>query len=162
MTSELQEIRRSVCAKAKLTNQSITAALLTKEVSYGSIVAHPDGYVDYSKLEGIDFDLIVKPFGVKGIVISLREFAINALNQHHGIQAIERFGWERTGTRDFDADGVSKEFSIGQVTAISLFQASLPPPIVALSKDLQGSCEVKCVGRSSLGWWDVRAVIGQR
>jgi cytochrome c peroxidase len=70
---------------------------------------------------------VVKPFGAKGVAISLREFTIAALNQHHGIQAVERFGWERTGRRDFDEDGVIDEFSAGQVSALTLFQALLPP-----------------------------------
>jgi hypothetical protein len=89
---------------------------------------YPNGYIDYRKLEGIDYDLIVKPFGIKGIIISLREFAVGALNHHHGIQAIERFGWERTGIEDFDRDSIVNEFSLGQVSALTLFQANLPPP----------------------------------
>ena len=91
-------------------------------------------------VEGVDYDLVVRPFGVKGIAASLREFTIAALNQHHGIQAIERFGWERTGVRDFDGDGVEEEFTIGQMTAIVLFQAALkvPPTSSAIRKHAAG------------------------
>lgn len=133
MTDELQAIRSRAVTEAKRTGSKIAVHLQTKGVSFGSIDAHPDGYIDYRAVQGIDYDLVIKPFGIKGIVISLREFSINALNQHHGIQPIERFGWERTGTTDFDQDGVANEFSIGQVTAMSLFQASLPPPQQAWS-----------------------------
>jgi len=39
--------------------------------------------------EGIDHDLIVKPFHQAGKVISLREFSDNAMNHHHGMQAAQ-------------------------------------------------------------------------
>jgi CxxC motif-containing protein (DUF1111 family) len=112
----------------------MSAQLLTKGVSFGEIVAAPDGVIDMTKLVGIDYDLVVRPFGVKGVAASIREFSIAALNQHHGIQAIERFGWERTGVRDFDGDGVEQEFSIGQLTALVVFQANLPAPRQVLSR----------------------------
>lgn len=128
MTADLSEIRSRGTIEARKSNAQITVPLRTKGVSFGSILIYPNGYIDYAELEGIDYDLVVKPFGVKGIIISLREFAVGALNHHHGIQATERFGWERTGLDDFDGDGVVDEFSLGQVTALTLFQAHLPPP----------------------------------
>src|SRR6266849_1299669 len=33
-----------------------------------------------------------------------------------------------TGVRDFDEDGVETEFTVGQVSALTVYQASLPPP----------------------------------
>ncbi len=39
----------------------------------------------------------------------------------HGIQAIERFGWERTGIEDFDSDCIENEMSIGNLTALIIF-----------------------------------------
>lgn len=135
MTEELHRIRDQALVQAAQEHRETAASLRTKGVEYGQLVAYPDGYVDYRNVEGIDYDLVVKPFGIKGIIISLREFAIAALNQHHGIQAVERFGWERTGTKDFDVDGVENEFSFGQVTAMVLFQAALPPPPQAWSRD---------------------------
>ena len=38
------------------------------------------------------------------------------------------FGEARTGFKDFDGDGVESEFSTGQTTALTLWQASLPAP----------------------------------
>ena len=55
-----------------------------------------DAY-DTHEIVGVNSDLVIKPFGVKGVAVSLREFTSFALNQHHGIQANERFGWARTG-----------------------------------------------------------------
>jgi hypothetical protein len=37
-----------------------------------------------------------------------------------------RAGW--TGVRDFDDDRVENEFTVGQMTALTVYQASLPPP----------------------------------
>lgn len=128
MTEELQEQRNTALAKARAEGKPVVAQLMSKAASFGSLTIYPDGYINYEQLEGIDYDLIVRPFGVKGVAASIREFTTFALNQHHGIQAIERFGWERTGVSDFDGDGHPIEFTIGQVTALVLFQAALPIP----------------------------------
>jgi hypothetical protein len=127
MTAELRQQREAARRAARAGSTPVEKELQSKGVQFGSITARPDGTVDQSQLGGIDHDLVVKPFGVKGVAISLREFTIAALNQHHGIQAVERFGWERTGRRDFDEDGVIDEFSAGQLSALTLFQALLPP-----------------------------------
>jgi len=119
MTAVLRSQRSAGLLTAKRNNTAEVVELKAKGISFGSIEIHPNGYINHSNLEGVDYDLIIKPFGIKGVSISLREFTIAALNQHHGIQALERFGWERTGRRDFDEDGVEIEFTIGQLTAIA-------------------------------------------
>jgi CxxC motif-containing protein (DUF1111 family) len=101
------------------------------------IEAHPDESLDLQRVEGIDQDLIVKPFNQKGTVTSLREFTINALNLHHGVQADERFGVRQTGSDDFDQDGIPREFTDGDVTALTLFQATLSSPGVCLPVDAE-------------------------
>lgn len=135
MTQELHKLRAKALEEAKELGKNIRIDLSVKGVNFGSISARPNGTLDFRELEGIDYDLVVRPFGVKGVAASLREFTIAALNQHHGIQAIERFGWERTGRRDFDLDGVEVEFSIGQLTALVAFQAQLASPKPRFSKD---------------------------
>ena len=137
MTGDLRRQRERAREIAKDTGHDVKVILKSKGVSFGSIVVHPNGTFDVSKLQGIDYDLIVRPFGVKGVAASLREFSIAALNQHHGIQATERFGWDRTGLRDFDLDGVESEFSIGQLTALVAFQASLEAPKQVFSSNLK-------------------------
>ncbi len=127
MTQELRAQRDRGLRTTVAQSRSTAVVLSAKGISFGEMIVRPDGTFDQSGIQGIDHDLVVKPFGVKGVAVSLREFTIGALNQHHGIQADERFGWERTGVLDFDDDGVEHEFSIGQVTALTLFQASLPP-----------------------------------
>jgi hypothetical protein len=128
MTVDLQRQRDAAIASSRRQGGRVSVALSAKSTQFGRITAHPDGYVDYAELEGVDYTLIVRPFGVKGVAASLREFTTFALNQHHGIQALERFGWERTGVHDFDRDGHTVEFSVGQVSALVLFQATLPVP----------------------------------
>lgn len=130
ISEELRRLRLQALLQAKQEKRIVERSLSAKGISFGSMQAHPDGYADYRNLEGIDNDLVVKPFGVKGIAISIREFSIAALNHHHGIQAIERYGWDRTGREDFDGDGVKEEFTPGQLSALVLFQASLPAPRV--------------------------------
>jgi len=128
MTHDLLSLRDKGLSRARRDGVDRTVLLRTKGIDFGFLVARPDGSYDTSGVRGVDADLIVKPFGWRGQAVSLRDFTIHALNQHHGIQAIERFGWERTGRLDFDDDGVEVELTIGQTSALALFLAALPPP----------------------------------
>lgn len=130
MTAELHGQRSAALKQGRETHQDVTVKLASKGVSYGSLTAKPDGVVDVSRLEGIDTDLVVRPFSQKGVFTSLRQFTVNALNQHHGIEAVERFGVRWTGTDDFDGDGKPDEIGDGDVSAMTLWQATLAPPTV--------------------------------
>lgn len=129
MTEELQRIKNQALIDAVRQNTEIKVRLVTKQTDFGYLIAYPDGTYDSSGVRGVDADLVIKPFGTKGVGVSLREFTNFALNQHHGIQSEERFGWARTGITDFDHDGIANEFSIGQMSALVLYQASLPAPV---------------------------------
>jgi hypothetical protein len=124
VTADLQEIRQQAIHQAASTGQNATLPLRSKGISFGQITARPDGTTDNHAIEGVDADLIIKPFHQKGVVISLRQFSINAYNAHHGMQAAERFG----DNVDFDKDGVVNELTRGDITAATLFQASLEVP----------------------------------
>ncbi|MFD1697146.1 di-heme oxidoredictase family protein [Roseibium aestuarii] len=128
MTADLRAQRHDVVTEARKSGAAVTRKLETKGVSFGEITAEPDGRVDVSKLDGIDSDLTLRPFGQKGVFGSLRQFSVNALNQHSGIQPVERFGAAWTGTNDFDGDAIADELSVGQVSALVAFQATLPAP----------------------------------
>jgi CxxC motif-containing protein (DUF1111 family) len=67
---------------------------------------------------------VVRPFHQQSQVVSIREFTNNAMNHHHGIQTTERFGKDT----DPDGDGVKNEMSRADVTAASVFQATLAVP----------------------------------
>ncbi|MEJ8476748.1 di-heme oxidoredictase family protein [Roseibium algae] len=128
MTAALRAQRSQVLADARNTGAQATIALNAKGVSFGTLTASPDGTLDISALDGIDDDLTVRPFGQKGVFASLRQFTVNALNHHHGLQATERFGALWTGTNDFDGDKVTNEVGPGQVSALVAWQATLPAP----------------------------------
>ncbi len=128
MTAELQAQRDAALANARADATAQVAVLHAKGVSFGRVTAHPDGSLDISEIEGVDPDLVLRPFSQKGVFGSLRQFSVNALNAHHGIQAVERFGALWTGTDDFDGDGFANEIGAGDVSALVAFQATLPVP----------------------------------
>jgi hypothetical protein len=130
MSAELARQRTEALNQAKASNASVRIQLVTKGVDFGYLTAHPDGIVDTREIDGIDTDLIIKPFTQKGVITSLRQFTINALNHHHGMQADERFGARWTGSDDFDEDKHLGEISSGDVSALVLWQASLAPPTI--------------------------------
>jgi len=136
MTSDLQAIRNAIGA-----GQS--ARLVTKGVSFGVLARRPDGTWDTSKVEGLPPSSLLSPDAATpptlilcalhqaGNVISLRQFTNNAYNHHHGIQAEERFG---VGV-DADGDGFVNELTRADVTAATVFQATLPVPVQILPND---------------------------
>ena len=131
MTVELQAIRADAAAQAQAGGAPVTLALATKGVSFGALTANPDGTFDTSAVEGVDANLVVKPFHQKGVVVSLREFTNNAMNHHHGMQATERFG----PSTDPDQDGKTDELTVGDITATAIYQAMLPVPGRVLPAD---------------------------
>ena len=130
MTQDLHKLRKMALVNARKSGEAQTIKLITKGVNFGQLTATSDGLVDLSQISGIDTDLVIRPFSQKGVMTSLRQFTINALNDHHGMQAVERFGQRWTGEDDFDGDGVSDEISAGDVSALVAFQAMLAPPAI--------------------------------
>ena len=94
---------------------------------------------------GVDADLVVKPFHQAGKVISLREFSTNAMNHHHGMQAEERFDLNpaKGFDPDYDNDGYERELTIGDQTAISIWQAQLSTPTQVMPKDKDARKQVE-------------------
>ncbi|MBK9265192.1 MAG: hypothetical protein IPM54_36100 [Polyangiaceae bacterium] len=137
MTAELVEARTAMLAKAKASGKPVRDKLVAKGVSFGEIEARPDGSTDGTKLEGIDADLVVKPFGWKGRFASIRDIVEEELLIHHGMQSTfvvahgspDRIG--PFGGTDPDGDGVTSEITEGQVTALTLFVAMQEVPIAS-------------------------------
>jgi cytochrome c peroxidase len=130
MSAELIALREEAATAAADSGAAATRDLVAKGVDFGRISVLPDGRVDPSEIAGVDWDLIVKPFHQKGAVVSLREFTNNAMNHHHGMQSVERFG----AGSDPDQDGVRDELTVGDITAATVFQAALPAPVQAHAK----------------------------
>ena len=149
MTVDLEGIVTNAREEAKGTGSPVSRDLLTKGVSFGRITARPDGTLDTSQVEGVDDDLVIKPFMQKGVVVSLREFAVKAMNQHFGMQASENFG----DGLDADRDGVIDELSRGDLTALVIFQATLPVPgqLLPAHAEAQAAVERGRVMFSTLG-----------
>lgn len=129
MSAELQSLRDTALQTARQDQQTVVQPLLSKGVEFGELHAYPDGRVDTSHVSGIDDDLTIRPYSHKGVMTSLRQFTINALNHHHGIQAEERFGARWTHEEDFDEDGFAHEMTEIDVSALVAWQATLEPPI---------------------------------
>ena len=125
MTAELHASRDRALAEAANSGQPVAVELSAKGIAFGSITCHPDGSIDASRVEGVDEDLIVRPFSQKGAVVSLREFTNNAALHHHGITSNDRTGEDR----DPDFDQRVNELTVGDITALTLFQATLPAPV---------------------------------
>ncbi len=131
MTTKLIAVRESARAEARNKNDVVNRPLIAKGVSFGTITIYPDGSIDPRGIEGVDWDLIVKPFNQKGTVVSIRDFSVSAMNHHHGMQAVERFGADT----DADNDGMINELTVGDITAITIFQAGLSIPGRVLPKN---------------------------
>lgn len=131
MTRDLQRIEQQAIDEAREQGQIVRKPLVSKGVDFGVIAAHPRGFTYTTEVEGVDGDLIVKPFIAKGVVTSLREFTNTALIQHHGMVSYELAGPHV----DLDGDGVIHEVTPGDVTALVVFQARLPSPVEVVSSD---------------------------
>src|SRR5207253_1679851 len=107
---------------------AVTASLAAKGTSFGSITVSCSGTVDTSAIEGLDKDLIVKGFQWKGSKKFIRDFVRGAATNEVGMQGVELVG---AGV-DGDGDGVADELSVGDVTALTLYQASQPRPVTKL------------------------------
>ncbi|MEO0496174.1 MAG: di-heme oxidoredictase family protein [Pseudomonadota bacterium] len=137
MTVDLTSLRSKALKNARETNEPVKVDLITKGIGFGHITAHADGTVDLDGIEGVDSDLQIRPFSQKGVFTSLRQFTVNAMNHHHGMQANERFGPRWTGEADFDEDGVTDELLDEEIAALVAWQATLPAPTQAKPENVQ-------------------------
>jgi hypothetical protein len=119
MTIELQELKQEA-----IDSPGSIISLITKEVFFGTIVADGDGHLDTSNVEGIDDDMVVRPFGRKGQFTTTREFDVGALRFHFGMEPIEDVGLDV----DNDGDGVINEISVGELSALNIWVATRPKP----------------------------------
>lgn len=125
-TADLKGIRARAIAQAQVNGAAVRVALTTRnDVNYGFITADPSGSVDTSDVEGVDPDLVVKPFQWKGAVAFARDFVRDASNNELGMQPVEMFG----ANVDADHDGVSNELTVGQITALTIYQVAQPRPV---------------------------------
>lgn len=135
MSQELSLQREEILEFVRTQDHPIRVEMMAKGVSFGFVVARPDGSFDASELDGVDEDLQIKPFGWKGTFATVRDVSEDALAIHHGMQSqylVSTADPERIGNGpqdDPDADGITDEVTEGQVTALSIFAALQDIPI---------------------------------
>jgi hypothetical protein len=118
MTMDLQALAQQAQA-----SPGEVIELHSKGVSFGSVVWRGNS-LDTRDVEGVDPDLVVRPFGRKGEFSTIREFDLGALQFHFGMQPVEVVGAEV----DADGDGVTNEALVGELSALSIFLATLESP----------------------------------
>ena len=142
MSRHLQEQRDAVAAQAATQGTPAEVALETKGVSFGTLVAAPDGSFDASGVAGIDPDLVVRPFGWKGHKATLRGFARESFRINLGLISMPDQEAVRDGLLDpadygqgedwydLDADGTAIEIEDGMLTTIVAYLAQLETPVI--------------------------------
>jgi len=136
ITTDLQSIRDRL-------KPGQQARLQSKEISFGMLARNGNGIWNTAAVEGLCPEslvssdsqhppsLLILPFHQAGATVSLRAFTNDAFNQHQGMQSTERFGIGM----DPDGDGVTDELTRADITACTLFQATLPAPRRAWPRD---------------------------
>lgn len=120
MTQDLQNFKQQA-----IDNPGTHVELLTKGIEFGSIVADSSGNINTSSLVGVDEDLVIKPFGRKGEFATVREFDVDAMGFHLGMQSTELVGVDV----DADGDGIINELKKGDLSALSIFNTTMDRPI---------------------------------
>lgn len=139
MSQKLLALERNARAEAKANGKPVTVKLTVKGVEFGELTVLPDGTSDKTKVVGIDRNLILKPFSRKGIVRTIRQFSLNASNLHFGIQAVEVAG----DFVDASGDGMVNKLTVGDITALTAWQANLPIPIRAATAEPRRAAAIR-------------------
>jgi hypothetical protein len=140
MTRDLQGQLSQATAAQQSSGQSQTVKLSSKGVGFGTITVGAGGAVDFSSLQGVDSDLVVKPLGWKGRVATARRFVEGGFQVHLGMQTepliarhcaspIPAVVGTGPDCQDPDADGVKSEITEGQLTAMAVYTSLLQAPV---------------------------------
>ena len=110
MNAELAAQRDALISRVRRSRVAETISLTAKGVYFGELALDADGILDTSNLQGIDSDLVIKPFGWKGTHPTIRAFITGALHSHLGIE--------------------TDEIGEGQVKALASYVGALAMPIL--------------------------------
>lgn len=141
LSQDLNRQRVDALARAQEQGREVAVDLVSRDIGFGRLRAFPDGTFDTSKVEGVDDDLVVKPFGWKGVFPDLRRAIEDAARVHFGIQTsviAERHRDAPTPELlgpgsdwwDPDADGKQRELEEGSLTAAAVYLATLEVPTI--------------------------------
>jgi hypothetical protein len=160
MSAELQAQAAAAARRAAAQRQRVEQPLASKGVSFGRIVAMPDGTIDTGGVAGADPDLIVRPFGWKGHQASLRGMIEESLHIHQGLLSLPIQQAVRDGTLDgtpygrgrtwydLDEDGVTLEIESGMLTTVVGYLAQLEVPVMRPPHD-PGLLDLFAAGRTT-------------
>jgi mono/diheme cytochrome c family protein len=134
MTEQLLAARDGAAQDAKAKPGSpVSHDLKANGVDFGVVTAtaNAKGEVsfDMSKVRGVSPDLVIRALGWKGTLPAIRNFSTGASIFVLGMQS-EEFVW-RLGDKagpDPDGDGVTRELSVGDITALTIYQAAQATP----------------------------------
>ncbi|WP_444956874.1 di-heme oxidoredictase family protein [Microbulbifer sp. ZKSA002] len=126
MTTQLHTLRDEAISESCSSGTDTTVALTAKGVSFGEISVSCDE-VNYDSVEGLDTDLVVRPFEWKGLTGFVRAFVRGAAHQELGMQATEL-----VGDADSDFDSITNELSVGDITALTIYNAAQPRPVTKI------------------------------
>ncbi len=138
ITEDLHAIRDVAALAAVPGGAPVALDLVSKGISYGRIAARRDasGTVsfDTSEVRGVDPDLVVRPYGWKGNVTTLRDFVRGAARNELGMEPDELVAKglcasEACDPDDPDGDGVVGELSAGDITAIAIYVGAQEVPV---------------------------------
>ena len=146
MTADLRREASEAMAQARADGRPVERELTSKGVSFGRIVANPDGTEDGSGIAGVDRDLTVRPFGWKGHQATLRGMVEESLHIHQGLISKRIHLAVRDGNLDpapfgsgtwddLDGDGVSLEIDSGMLTTVVGYLAQLEAPVMRPPQD---------------------------
>lgn len=134
MTEKLIAARDAAAKQAKAKPGVVARQeLRANGVDFGAIAATANGAgevtFDVSKVRGVSPDLVVRPMGWKGGVATVRNLTVLASNFGMGMMP-EEFVWRLppAAGADPDDDGVTREFSVGDITALTLYTAGQEAP----------------------------------
>ena len=144
MTVDLQNIRNTTRTNlgcgASTTGNASTSNLSSKGVNFGQLrITHTAGSTNCSETLlapaagaalSLSADLVVRPFQWKGSTASIRDFVRGAAHNEIGMQGTELLGSPTVdpATVDGDGDGVANELFVGDITALTIYQAGQPRP----------------------------------
>lgn len=153
MSRDLIQQRDQAIQQVRATGAPSRVELNSKGVDFGVLGIRPvqseaglTVEIDHQRLYGVSPDLVVRPFGWRGRYSRLREAVIAQLHLHLGLQASElifkdendsALSWLDRGSEywpDPDGDGVMDEITEGQVTALSVYLATLTTPQTRIPK----------------------------
>lgn len=80
--------------------------------------------INTDNVEGIDGDLVVRPFGRKGNNVTTRDFDCGAIRFHMGVEPEEVVGTDN----DHDNDGHANEVTIAEMSALAVFNTTSKRP----------------------------------